>query len=132
MVGLQIGARLRLARHAAGMSQQQLADVIGSHVMVVSSWERDKSTPSADSLDALAGALGVSVDYLLGRTNDPAGVIMESDLSDAERRILALIRRRDVPALLRVVTDIAEDTQEQGIVSGDQPALDQGSGGAGQ
>jgi hypothetical protein len=74
----------------------------------------------------------VSVDYLLGRTDDPTGVITQSDLSPYELHIVGLIRQRNVPALLRVITDIADDTQEQGIAGGDEAALDKGSGGGGE
>lgn len=132
MSGVLVGERLRVARKAAELSQQALADVIDTHVMVISAWERNTRAPNSDSLDALAGALGVSVDYLLGRTNDPAGVIMESDLSDYERRILALVRRRDVASLLRVISDIADQTNEEGITSVDKAALDQDSSGGGE
>lgn len=132
MSGVLVGTRLRNARKAAGLSQQRLADVIGTHVMVVSAWERDTRAPNGDSLDALAGALGVSVDYLLGRSDDPAGVITQSDLSAYELHIIGLLRQRNVPALLRVITDIADDTQQQGIAGSGEAALDKGSGGGGE
>lgn len=132
MAGVLVGERLRTARKAAEMSQQQLADVIGTHVMVISAWERDTRAPNGDSLDAIAGALGVSVDYLLGRSDDPAGVIAESDLSPDELRVLSLYRRRDLPALLSVITDIAHDAQQQRVAGVDESALDQDSGGGGE
>jgi transcriptional regulator with XRE-family HTH domain len=132
MSGVLVGTRLREARKAAGLSQQQLADVIGTHVMVVSAWERNTRAPNGDSLDALAGALGVSVDYLLGRSDDPTGVITQSDLSAYELHIIGLVRQRNVAALLRVVTDIADDMQQHGIAGGDETALDKSAGGGGE
>ena len=61
--------------------------------------------PNAESLSALAGALEVSTDYLLGRTDDPAGVIRESDLSAREVEIVRLLRQRDLTALLRALSE---------------------------
>lgn len=131
MLGI-VGERLKTARQRADLSQQRLADVIGVHVMQVSKWERGAVLPSADSLDAIAGALGVSVDYLLGRSDDPAGVIAESDLSPDELRVLTLYRLRDLPALLSVITDIAHDVQQQRRVGVDEAALDKDSSGGGE
>lgn len=129
---MAIGERIKTARVAAGLSQQQLADVVGTHVMGISKWERGIALPNSDSLGKLTGALGVSADYLLGRTDDPAGVILESDLSADEKRILALVRQRDLPALLRVITDVVDDSPEHGVAPVNQPALDEDSGGQGK
>lgn len=60
------GHRLREHREAAGLTQTELATAIGKHKDQVSQWERGIRTPSAESLVRLSGALGVSVDHLLG------------------------------------------------------------------
>lgn len=91
------------------MAQQALADVLGIHVLTVSSWERGTRQPNADSLAALAGALEVSADYLLGRTDDSAGGIRESDLSALELEIVRLLRQRNLPTLLSAISDTFND-----------------------
>ena len=128
-----LGDRIKASRERLGWSQTDLAEKVGqSDKMAVSKWERGIVLPSAANLDALADALGVSVDYLLGRTADPRGVVNESDLSAAELNVLALIRQRDVPALLRVVTNIAEDTTQQRPPRGEQGVGDESGGVGGQ
>lgn len=63
-----IGKRLKLARSAAGLSLRELEAKIENLVtaQAIGKYERDESMPSSDILIALAFALGVSVDYMIG------------------------------------------------------------------
>jgi transcriptional regulator with XRE-family HTH domain len=61
------GERLTQAREQAGLSQQQLADKLGTTQRAVSWWEREPVALRADQLAAVAEALGVTTDYLLGK-----------------------------------------------------------------
>ena len=63
-----IGKRLKLARCASGLSLRQLEAEIDNLVtaQAISKYERDGAMPSSGTLIALADALSVSVDYLVG------------------------------------------------------------------
>jgi Zn-dependent peptidase ImmA (M78 family)/DNA-binding XRE family transcriptional regulator len=63
-----IGQRLKLARAAAGLSLRGLAEKIGNLVtaQAIGKYERDEAMPSSRVLIALARALDVSEDYLVG------------------------------------------------------------------
>ena len=63
-----IGRRLKLARTATGLSLSGLEHAIGNLVtaQAMGGYERDESVPDSGVLIALADALGVSVDYLIG------------------------------------------------------------------
>ena len=63
-----IGRRLKLARTATGLSLSGLEDAIGNLVtaQAMGRYERDESVPDSGVLIALADALDVSVDYLVG------------------------------------------------------------------
>ena len=63
-----IGQRLKLARSAAGLSLRGLEEKIGNRVtaQAIGKYERNESMPGSGILIALADALGVSVDYLIG------------------------------------------------------------------
>jgi len=61
------GERLALARQQAGLTQQQLADRLGTTQRVITYWEREPVALRADQLAALADALAVSADFLIGR-----------------------------------------------------------------
>lgn len=62
-----IGHRLRAARHAAGFTQQDLADRIGVNRVEISMIENGSRELGILRLHRLAEALGVSSDSLLGR-----------------------------------------------------------------
>lgn len=59
--------RLVELRKEKGISQAQLAKIIGSSLSIVCYWETNKSEPTAPYLVKLADCFDVSVDYLLGR-----------------------------------------------------------------
>lgn len=58
-------ATIRSLREARGLTQRQLADAIGVTDKAVSKWESGRGLPDISLVDALAGALGVSVAELL-------------------------------------------------------------------
>ena len=66
-----IGNRLKLARSASGLSLRGLSDRIENRVtaQAIGKYERDESMPSSGVLIALADALNVSVNYLVGDSN---------------------------------------------------------------
>src|SRR5258708_2423118 len=63
---MSTGARLRVARQARGLSQQQLAGMAGVSRQAVSAVESGQSDPSLRVALALAQALGMTVDELFG------------------------------------------------------------------
>jgi len=62
-------SRIAQARIQAGLTQQQLADKLGTTQRVVTYWEREAVGLRADQLTLLTEVLGVSADYFLGRKN---------------------------------------------------------------
>src|ERR1700761_8796275 len=68
------GANLRLARQARGFSQQQLASMAGVSRQAVSAVESGHSDPSLRVALALAQALGMAVEELVG-PGEPAAPV---------------------------------------------------------
>ena len=95
--------RLQSIRNQRDLSQEELAKKAGLQATAVSHFETGTRKPSFDNLRRLADALETTVDYLMGRTDDPAGIIKEGDrlfrdfeqLTDEERD-----HARDFMALL--------------------------------
>ncbi len=50
---------------------QRTADMFGATKGTISVWKKNNSTPKGETVALIADALGVSSDYLLGRTDDP-------------------------------------------------------------
>ena len=66
------GRRLRQARDLRQMTQAQLAEKSRVSAVMISHFETGvRPSASADNLVKLSNALEVSIDYLLGRTDDP-------------------------------------------------------------
>ena len=84
-----IGARLKLARTAAGLSLRGLAAAIDHRVspQAIGKYERNEAMPGGGALIALADALRTSVDYLLGAPD----LVLE----DLKFRKNALTTKRD-------------------------------------
>ncbi len=63
------GSRLRTLRKNAGLTQQQLADYAGVKPPVIVRYETGRALPRPQTIEKLAGALGVPVTDLGGSTN---------------------------------------------------------------
>lgn len=74
--------RIKTVRTAKGMTQVQLAKILGVTKQSVSNWENDNILPSIEMLKKLSLALSVSADYLLGL--DDRLLLDVSDLSETE------------------------------------------------
>ena len=69
-----IGDRITEARKQKGLSQAELAKRSGLSQAGISYIEKGLRSPSTDTLELLASALGCSVSYLMGETNDPKAI----------------------------------------------------------
>ena len=65
MTPRELGARLAAARHAAGLSQRQVADKLGVHQPSIVVIENGRRTVTALELAAMARLYRVSTDDLL-------------------------------------------------------------------
>ena len=64
--------RLKALRAGKGIRQSELAALIGVRNTAVSMMESGSRSPSVEVLIALADYFNVSLDYLVGRSDDPA------------------------------------------------------------
>ena len=67
-----LGERLRKARKRAGRLQIDVAVASNKHRTLINKVEQGSSSLSVEALAKIAVELGVSTDYLLGLTDDPA------------------------------------------------------------
>ena len=63
--------RLRQLREARGLSQAMVSKQLKVSRYTVYSYEKGKTDPTLDSLVILADFFDVTLDYLLGRTDEP-------------------------------------------------------------
>ena len=66
------GDRLRCLRIKKKLSQAELASLLGfSNQSIVSQYESGKKQPSQQTLSKIADVFDVTVDFLIGRTDNP-------------------------------------------------------------
>ncbi len=94
------GERLRARRAAAALTQAALAERAGLDVSYVSQMERGLRDPSLSSIEALAGALGLSLAEFFEDDSDEAGVNLARSLA-AELAPMDAATRRDAVEILR-------------------------------
>lgn len=67
---MSLGFRLKKEREKRGWSQKYIAEKVGITNTVLSNYERDYRDPDTETLKKLADLYEVSIDYLLGRTDE--------------------------------------------------------------
>lgn len=63
--------QLLKCRKSAGISQRALADILNISDAAITMMEKSRRAPSFEILCALADYFDVSIDYLVGRTDNP-------------------------------------------------------------
>lgn len=81
----EIGARIRLARRDAGLTQEKLAEKIGVSTVFVSQLESGSRAPGLETLVKLSRTLRVSLDLL---------VLGSAPGGDAQASLAALLEER--------------------------------------
>ncbi|MZQ75220.1 MAG: helix-turn-helix domain-containing protein [Peptoclostridium sp.] len=73
------GDRLRRLRERRQIYQKDLAKILGVSAGAIGMYETNKRTPDFEILNKIADYFDVTVDYLLGRTDDEEIKIYEKD-----------------------------------------------------
>lgn len=61
--------RLKELREEKGITQHELGQLVNMTKMAISHWEKGHSEPSIAQLILLSNYFGVTVDYLVGKTD---------------------------------------------------------------
>ncbi|MBF7097609.1 helix-turn-helix domain-containing protein [Alkalibacter mobilis] len=90
-----LSERLKQIRKSKGFTQKSVSDSLQMDRSNLANYETGKAKPSFEKLEQLADLYEVSVDYLLGRTDDPtpykdvnADLDAERDLDDELKKLL--------------------------------------------
>lgn len=107
---MSFGARLAALRKAAGFTQQELANEVGTSRRMIAYYEGQTAHPPTTLLPAIATALRISTDELLGQA--PVKRIAKSRDTRLERR-LQQIERLD-PTERRQIMQVIDAFIERG------------------
>jgi transcriptional regulator with XRE-family HTH domain len=80
------GDRIKTLREKRNLTQSALGDLLDVQQQTIAGWEKEKRSPDIDAFIKLANFFHVSLDYLVGRTDEPFYVSV--DQCEAETEIL--------------------------------------------
>lgn len=89
---MNIGSRIAYLREQRGWTQEQLSAFLGISRAALSHYEKNRREPDTETLGKVADLFEVTIDYLVGRTDQPKMAMDEDvrhfvdhlELSDAE------------------------------------------------
>jgi len=67
---MSFGNKLKECRKDKGLSQSELAKLLGTNHSIIGKYERDEVNPTVDAVRKLASALDTTLGYLLGESED--------------------------------------------------------------
>lgn len=104
---LSVGLRIKEAREKAGLSQPQLARLVGLTKGAVGQYETGRATPRLARLEAIAAVTGASVEWLL-TGNEPTELVKAQTTTEMEAlRLLRSMSHKDQAAALTALTNLA-------------------------
>jgi transcriptional regulator with XRE-family HTH domain len=110
-----IGRRIRDARQAKGMTQEQLAQAVNVSRSAVAQWETGRAGQVTANLARLAATLGVGVDYLTHGDDKFAPSVAGQGDELALLRLYRACTREDRQMLLRMARRLAEQAAADGV-----------------
>lgn len=106
---IAFGKRLKQLREERGLTYEEFAAMTGVNYSQVWRWETGKNEVKRETIKAIAAALQISTDYLLGIVNEPRGLFAEESLTPQERRLIHMLRSGDIKKALNAISEIESD-----------------------
>lgn len=97
--------RLKESRQKSHLTQEELATKLHTDKKQISRWESGGSVPHAETLVELSRILSVSVDYLLGISDEPTIRVRVDNLSIEEMGIISALRRGEREEAIKIIVN---------------------------
>lgn len=97
--------RLKESRLKNHLTQEELAEKLYTDKNQISRWENGKSIPRSEILVQLSKILGVSVDYLLGLSDEPVIRVRVDNLNMEEMAVIIAMRKGDDNEAIRTIVN---------------------------
>lgn len=108
------GDRLKALRIRDGLTQAELAVKIGASEKQANRWEKQNVEPTGHHLLQLAKLFNVTIEYLLGVSDDPGSYEHPRELSSLQRRVLDAMDRGDIVALSGLLAQFVREQAKKG------------------
>ena len=106
-----IGARIREARKKVGLTQQEVAELVGVGSQTVWCWEAGRMKPNHEHLLELAYRCEVSTDWILGRDVIEAELLKEAEVSF--RGAVAGLPQEDLESIRNFIKFVREQRRRR-------------------
>ena len=108
---------LRMLREERGLSQQKLAEFVGSQQQSIHRYEVGDNEPDIHTMSLLADYFGTSIDFLVGRTDIRRKIepVETYALNQEEMRLVDEVRslapgyRKYLATMLGAILEVADD-----------------------
>ncbi len=107
---LNLGDNIRTYRRAKDMTQEQLAEQLGVSFQSVSRWENGSTYPDMELLPALARIFSVTVDALLGMSDDERRKNFEAIREKLKRELFAEPKNEE--SIVAILRELRRDYME--------------------
>jgi transcriptional regulator with XRE-family HTH domain len=97
------GNRIREARIKNHLTQEELAEKLGTEKNQISRWENGHKMPRGERLSEIAQTLNVSLDYLMGLSDEPTIRVKIDSLTVEEMQIIVALRQNNDSEALKII-----------------------------
>ena len=105
---LNLGNQIRLNRRRMNLTQEQLAERFGTSPQAISRWEIGTTYPDIEMLPMIASFFEISVDALLGVTEEEK----EKYCAELQKSFEVAVRAKDVQRTIEIMREIRRNLRE--------------------
>lgn len=115
-MSIQFGDRLKELRIEKQLTQEELAKIFNTGKASISNYEQNTRLPDANTISRYADYFGVSVDYILGKSNIRKPEATDIDpvyfrlMQDAKRKG---ITPKDIEKAIKFIEDARREDEEE-------------------
>lgn len=105
---LNLGNQIRMNRRRMDLTQEQLAEKFGTSPQAISRWETGATYPDIEMLPMIASFFGMSVDALLGCTDEEK----EKFCTDLQKSLTKATKEKDIDKTIELLRIIRRNLRE--------------------
>ncbi|MBQ3529498.1 MAG: helix-turn-helix domain-containing protein [Oscillospiraceae bacterium] len=107
-----MGSIIRRLRKERGLTQEELAEILGVTFQAVSKWENETGLPDISQVVPLANVFGVTTDTIFGTNNSDTNENIDAFIYSIENKICNRHNADDIECFIRCVDEISRKTKE--------------------
>lgn len=105
---LNLGNQIRMNRRRMNLTQEQLAEEFGTSPQAISRWETGSTYPDIEMLPMIASFFGISVDAMLGCTEEEK----EKFCRELQEAFTAAVTAKDIEKTIELMREIRRNLRE--------------------